>query len=168
MRNLFFLITMIFFCSSSVWAEFWRVYSVNPAGEVRDSHWEIKRDGGRVRYFLQGRDEPVYTLSETAEGFKVELPSGMTRYFGPKFLLLMDLPLPIFLPVEEDSKSGRYCFQEYVGGTGFQSCVRVSLVDSLEQGQTLPVPQLGEAILVIKERRLEAIIGPDFQAERVD
>ena len=96
------------------------------------------------------------------------LANGLARQFSPGFLLLMDLPMPVFLPAEEGFKNGEHCFQEYVGKTAFQSCVNVTLADSLEQAQSLPTPQFGEVILVKRKGRLSAIIGPDFQAKRVD
>lgn len=168
MRKLCLWWVILTFWCPPVWGEStWLTRFTDPAGEIRQSYWEIRKTGAdSIGYFLQGKSESVYTLRLMPEETQVVLANGVVRRFSPGFLLLTDLPLPIFLPVGGDFESGRHCFQEYVGETGFQSCVKITLVDSLGQASSLPVPQSGEVILVIREKRLEAIVGPDFEAQR--
>lgn len=168
MKRIYFGVMLVFFYTSSVCAESWVLRSVGPVDSSHESRWEIREDGGGIGYFLLGQDEPVYVLHSTSEGSQIVLENGMTRRFGPGFLLLMDLPLPIFLSDKEGFRAGEHCFQEHLGKTAFQSCVNVKLVDTLEQARSLPKPQSDEAILVTRNGRLEAIIGSDFQAERVE
>lgn len=167
MKGLCLWIILITCYCPSAWAESWVLRFADPVGGVRESSWEIRKDRG-LQYFSSDSQCPAYTLNVIPEGTQVVLANGLARQFSPGFLLLMDLPMPVFLPAEEGFKNGEHCFQEYVGKTAFQSCVNVTLADSLEQAQSLPTPQFGEVILVKRKGRLSAIIGPDFQAKRVD
>lgn len=168
MKKIYFWVMLIFFCSSLVSAESWVLRSIDPDGSLRESRWKIQESDGGIGYFLAGRDEPVYVLRAASEGSQITLANGMIRSFGPGFLLLTDLPLPVFSSAGEGFDEGKHCFQEYVGKTAFQSCVNVKLADNLDQARSLSRPQSGEVILVKGKGRLEAIIGPGFQAERVD
>lgn len=168
MKKIYFWVMLVFFYSSSVCAESWMLRSMGPDGSLRETRWEIQESDGSIGYFLVGQNDPVYVLRATSEGSQITLANGMIRRFGPGFLLLTDLPQPVFLPSGDGLDEGEHCFQEYVGETVFQSCVQVKLADSLDQARSLPRPQPGEVILVKGKGRLEAIIGADFQAERVD
>lgn len=168
MRKIFFWIILAVFWASVAQAEIWLVRSLDATGGIRENRWEILRTEAGIEYFLQGQDKPVYTLASIPSESQLVLVNGMVRRFSAGFLLLTDLPMPVFVPVEEAFKNGRHCFQEYVGGMGFQNCVSMVWKESLDEARSLPAPQPGEAVLVCQDKRVAAIIGPDFQAERVE
>jgi hypothetical protein len=170
MKRIFWWTVILLFVSISfVRAETWMVRAPDPSENMLETLWDVRCEAGRVEYFVQSRNSPVYILRADPDETRVELADGMVRRFSPGFLLLTDLPLPVFLPGPDKLMSGHIaCFQEYVGETTFRSCVNIILAESPDQARSLPAPQPGSVILVLDGEAPTAVIGPDYQAWRVE
>lgn len=156
---------MVFYASAAQ-SETWIVRSLGVMGEMREHRWEIRQTETGAGYFLQGQDKPLYTLTMMPDESRVALANGAIRRFSAGFLLLTDLPMPVFVHGDYAPESGRHCFQEYVGEAGFQNCVEVKSVASLSEAHVPTQP--GEVVFVWQKKRLDAIVGADFRAERVE
>lgn len=168
MHTIYFWVISAILCASAAQAEIWETRSLGPSGEARERRWEIRQTGDSTEYFLQGQSRPMYTLVKTGGGARVELANGMARYFSPGFLLLVDLPLPVVVLDKVSFGDNRHCFQEYIGDTAFQVCMNVTMVEFSDQVQGTPFQQSGEIFLIFKDGGVDAVIGPDFQAKRVE
>lgn len=169
MKNFFYGVLLFFLHIGFAWATEWTVWTLGPAGEIRETMWEVRpdpTDKNSIAFSLKGQDKPLYIVHTDANETRIDFASGMHRRFAPGPLMVTDLPFPLVLPPAAKWENMTYCSMEHTGGMKFKTCTEINILDSLPETTSLSALPPNQISLVLDSQGVKAMLGSNFRAER--